>query len=467
MHATPPDEAAEERARAFSPPSSACDSGIDTAGESEPESQDEPDTEDEVEDATSWRRRQEGRGGDESGAIDPRVAGAFDGLNKAIAQNNEVELAYSETQRKLQQQRKDAQASLALLEKKHSRDLRKLERYRSEQAAAQAAALALREVSAQLETALSELEAATETLALQRDGLTMELGPSGWQANAEQLAAQSDEWRVVEAALQKRCADAERAVQRLTREHCVAAAEDEKRAKRVLDMALALGEVLSAALPYLDEQASVEFEEASLERSLRERGEETARAKATVKRAMSDLERISLEIMRQQAVEGAAAHSAATQASETHPLSAQYEAQQVAEAEATAAAAEAAAVAEEAVLRAAAEAEAARWLEALSRRAEEAEGAQPPAAAAQQQQQQPPPPLQPTPPPQQQQQPQQPRQPQQRTPSPSSKLKRADAFARGTASGRHASRRQSFFGEHTEERPAMSSIDFDTVLPTW
>ena len=467
MHATPlADEAAEERARAFSPPSSACDSGIDTAGESEPESQDEPDTEDEVEDATSWRR-QEGRGGDESGAIDPRVAGAFDGLNKAIAQNNEVELAYLETQRKLQQQRKDAQASLALLEKKHSRDLRKLERYRSEQAAAQAAALALREVSAQLETALSELEAATETLALQRDGLTMELGPSGWQANAEQLAAQSDEWRVVEAALQKRCADAERAVQRLTREHCVAAAEDEKRAKRVLDMALALGEVLSAALPYLDEQASVEFEEASLERSLRERGEETARAKATVKRAMSDLERISLEIMRQQAVEGAAAHSAATQASETHPLSAQYEAQQVAEAEATAAAAEAAAVAEEAVLRAAAEAEAARWLEALSRRAEEAEGAQPPAAAAQQQQQQPPPPLQPTPPPQQQQQPQQPRQPQQRTPSPSSKLKRADAFARGTASGRHASRRQSFFGEHTEERPAMSSIDFDTVLPTW
>jgi hypothetical protein len=56
---------------------------------------------------------------------------------------------------------------------------------------------------------------------------------------------------------------------------------------------------------------------------------------------------------------------------------------------------------------------------------------------------------------------------QQRTPSPSTKLKRADAFARGTASGRHASRRQSFFGEHAEERPAMSSIDFDTVLPTW
>jgi hypothetical protein len=112
------EEAAEERARAFSPPSSACDSGIDTAGESEPESQDEPDTEDEVEDATSWRRQQEGRRSDESGAIDPRVAGAFDGLNKAIAQNNEVELAYSETQRKLQQQRKDAQASLAALEKK-------------------------------------------------------------------------------------------------------------------------------------------------------------------------------------------------------------------------------------------------------------------------------------------------------------------------------------------------------------
>ncbi len=281
------------------------DSGLDTPSESEAdpetepetelESPDEPDTEDELEDATLWRQEQ---GGDVE-ELDARVAGAFNELNKAIAQNNEVEAAYSETQRKLQQQREAGQASLAALEKKHGRHLRKLDRYRSEQSAAQAAELALREVSAKLEKARAVLELATEALTLQRDGAT-----------AQQLAerrAGNDDWREVESALQERRADAERAVRRLTRERRVAAAEAERRAKRLLDKAAALGEVASAALPYLARQASVEFEEASLQRSLRERGEDAARAKACVKQAMGDLERISLEIMHNQseAVEGA------------------------------------------------------------------------------------------------------------------------------------------------------------------
>ena len=98
----------------------------------------------------------------------------------------------------------------------------------------------------------------------------------------------------------ERQAAATQNVRRLEAERRRCAAVAEKRARRLVERSAAVGDVASRALPFLARKASQEFKEASLEKSVRERSEDSARAKASVKQAMNELERISLEIMQAQ-----------------------------------------------------------------------------------------------------------------------------------------------------------------------
>ena len=61
-------------------------------------------TTDREDDVTAWRAGASDDG-EEGSALDDRVAGAFDALNSAIAQNNEVERALAEANRALDEQR--------------------------------------------------------------------------------------------------------------------------------------------------------------------------------------------------------------------------------------------------------------------------------------------------------------------------------------------------------------------------
>ena len=64
---------------------------------------------DDEEDATAWRELHE-EFEDDQPAVDGRVASAFDALNEAIAQNNELETAHSAAVRALEVQRLAANA---------------------------------------------------------------------------------------------------------------------------------------------------------------------------------------------------------------------------------------------------------------------------------------------------------------------------------------------------------------------
>lgn len=195
-------------------PASARDSGSDTSSENALDT--EPDTEPETEtdvadedkhhdnDSTAWRAEEEDSDGE---MLDSRVASAFEELNAAIAKNNEVEAQFTEAQRRLQDQREQGQMSLATLEKKHSQHLRKIERFRADQAAAQAAEITLRQVEAELEEAGAILELATETLAVQHEHLTPE--------ERATLRTNCPSWGEAEAALEERRAAAAQTVHRL------------------------------------------------------------------------------------------------------------------------------------------------------------------------------------------------------------------------------------------------------------
>ena len=233
-------------------------------------------------DVTAWRA---GEDEGDADALDSRVAGAFDALNAAVARNNEVEAAHAAAQRQLQATRAEGKALLAPLERRHARQLKKIERFKAEQAAAQREAERLRRLSTDLHAAREVLGLANEALDLQRlyDPCDRDAG-----------------WDEAEAKLKERKAEAEAQVSSLARQRRRCAAETEKRTRRVVEQSAAIGDVAADAMPLLAKQASVELAESTLEASVKARSEATAKAKADVKEAMTDLERISLDIQRQE-----------------------------------------------------------------------------------------------------------------------------------------------------------------------
>ena len=255
-------------------------------GEDEDDRPDEEDTPDE-----EVSSHDEDDGGEEQ-AIDDRVAGAFDALNAAIARNNEVEAAHAEAALKLQLERKEGEVSLAILENKHAAAIRKLRRFRTEQAKALAAAQSLRDCESDLVQAKSLLECASEALDLLHERVCSGDDSMQWDDHSG--------WRESAVALEERKAAATQSVRQLEEARRRCAAEAARHTRRLLACSAQVGEQASAALPYLARQASMEHAEAVLGRELSERSQETAKAKASVRAAMGELERISLDIMQSQ-----------------------------------------------------------------------------------------------------------------------------------------------------------------------
>ena len=237
--------------------------------------------EEKEEDATAWRAGQEDE--DDGGAVDDRVALAFESLNTAIGKNNEIEAAHTEAVRKLEEQKVVGQQHLQILEKNHARQLRKLEKFRQEQEAANEVATTLRGLTRDLSTVRTRFECAVEALELQRNSATDEL-------------RQDAGWREVEAEMESRRKKAEVEMNQLKEERRRCAVEMERRAKKVVERSAAIADVAQDAMPFLAKQASVAFRVKNAEAAVQERGEETAKAKADVKKAMNDLETISLDI---------------------------------------------------------------------------------------------------------------------------------------------------------------------------
>ena len=264
--------------------------------EDEDDTADEDTAEDDIvdEDTTAWRAGVEEDASE--AAVDDRVASAFEALNRAIAHNNKVESAYSTVQRQYEEQQRAGQEVLAKLERRHARQLRKIEQFRKQQSEAREAECQLRRVAADLETAREVLGCSTEAL----ECLKCDAVSDGPKRAPERDAG----WLEAEATLLRRRQVAADDVRRLEaeRRRCMSAVEH--RTRRLIAKSAALGELAEEALPFLARQSSLEYRQANLEASVRERGEETAQAKEAVKAAMGNLEQISLDIMRQQADEG-------------------------------------------------------------------------------------------------------------------------------------------------------------------
>lgn len=240
---------------------------------------------DDEEDATAWRELHE-EFEDDQPAVDGRVASAFDALNEAIAQNNELETAHSAAVRALEVQRLAANA-LKPIRRDHAKHLQRIEKFRAEQAAANGAATELRQADDALMLAREILQCANEALELQREGA----GP------AERADA---DWREAEATLEARRALATADVRRLVGARKRCAAELERRTRRIVERSGTLGDAVGEALVPLAQQASYERQLARAEEHVRATGSQTAKAKASVKEAMHQLETISLDIQQQQ-----------------------------------------------------------------------------------------------------------------------------------------------------------------------
>jgi hypothetical protein len=295
------------------------------------------DSEDE-EDATAWRAGAEPDDAAEA-ELDSRVAGAFESLNMAIAHNNEVEAAHAKAVEELARKKAAGVEELAQLERRHANQLKKIEKFRADQAAAHKAAARLTQISTELSMAREVLQCANEALELQREAAedaqrqraataaaTSKVDPetAAWSrsvthhifgsssgsgkasssasAKVEEMdgRAKSDAFIEAERVLEERQSDASARVRALERQRRKCARGMEKLARRVIESSAALGDLASAALPYLAKQANIENRLGIAEASVRARGEETAQAKAEVRTAMGDLERISNDIMAQQ-----------------------------------------------------------------------------------------------------------------------------------------------------------------------
>jgi hypothetical protein len=134
----------------------------------------------------------------------------------------------------------------------------------------------------------------TEALALQREGATAEM-----RADAT--------WREADATLEVRREAAAEMVNSLTAERKRCASELERRTRRIEQHARSLGDAAHQAMPVLTKRISIDGHVARADARRRSLAEETARAKASVKLAMQDLENISLDIQRQRAQPPAAA----------------------------------------------------------------------------------------------------------------------------------------------------------------
>ena len=247
---------------------------------------DNSDAEDDAEeDVTAWRAGDEECEDADPPAIDGRVADAFEALNEAIAQNNELEAAHSAAVRALEEQKHAAHEQS--VSKQQARQLRRVEKFREEQAAANRAATALRQAEDALSGAREILQCASEALELQRDG-----------ASSEQR--KDADWKEAEAVLEARRAAAARDVRTHVAERKRCAAELERRTRRIVEKTGTLGDAVGEALVPLATQASSERQLARAEETVRATAAETAKAKASVKEAMQQLENISLDIQQQQ-----------------------------------------------------------------------------------------------------------------------------------------------------------------------
>ena len=251
---------------------------VDAGGASDNSASDSDEASTATED-TLWRAQSK----EELERVDVRVSDAFEALNCAIARNNEVEMACGEVQRQLTAQREAGEAKLAILEQRHKRQLRKIDEFREEQRKAREAEGRLHSVSAAARAAREVLECVREALSALQDV------PNDDQGRCE---AQ----RVLEQ--RQRAAEAE--LGRLELQRRRATCDAERCVRRVMKRAAAVSDAAEAALPFLTRLASHEHKQHALQASLREKGEATMQAKALVKEAMGDLERISLDIMKQQ-----------------------------------------------------------------------------------------------------------------------------------------------------------------------
>lgn len=182
--------------------------------------------------------------------VDDRVAQAFDSLNNAIAQNNEVEAKHAAAIRKVQAQEAVAQQTLAPLSKAHRKQIRKIEQFRHEQAAAHEAAARLKRLSLEHANACEVLQCAREALALQREGkegaeveAMREVQRLGEAEGVQRWKAQLATFAEAEQMLEARRAAAEKQVKRLVAERRRCAADAEGRAKRVVEKSAVLGDV--------------------------------------------------------------------------------------------------------------------------------------------------------------------------------------------------------------------------------
>ena len=251
------------------------------------------DSTDYEEDETAWRAGDDD--GDEGEALDDRVAGAFDKLNVAIAQNNRVEAAQTEAIRALEAQKAAGEQSPTMksLEKKHQKQIRKIERFQADQAAASKAAERLRQLPSEIASAEEVLACANEALELQKESGAKRAADAGFKEAYTNL-------KEVEAVLEARCTEAANTVSVLTAERKMLTEDLERTTQRILQRAGSLADATEEALPYLTKKSSYENKVVRAERQVRERGEETAKAKAEVKEAMGNLESISRDIQQRQ-----------------------------------------------------------------------------------------------------------------------------------------------------------------------
>lgn len=243
---------------------------------------------DEDGDVTAWRR---GAGsGDEDedadeGPLDERVAGAFEQLNEAIASNNEVEAAFNAAQRDLAAQKTAHASELDDLQKRCKRQLRRLASFERAKRDARSAADELERASAQLAEAVENEEVAREGVAELREA-----------RKAEGAARDDAVWNETEGRLQRRHAQLLADVKKHRADQRYYASLVEKCTRGVLRRAAALGDVANGAMPFLAAERELAEVEREQEAALLDKQQRAQQAKADVKQAMSELERISLEI---------------------------------------------------------------------------------------------------------------------------------------------------------------------------
>jgi len=246
----------------------------------------------EEEDVTGWRAQEEA----EEEVVDSRVEAALQGLNEAIATNNEVEAAFGAERRQHEAEQRAAVTELLSLEQQLRPQLRALDDFRQSQREAERAGEELKRVAKELAAAQEVAALAEEALSLQREGASpapkiLLRGPprdDGWREVARRMRAQRDEARA--------------RVRRLRADRHYWTEQTERHTAQALRRAAVLSEwgVADGAMPFLMRKRALSEQRRVIAARELQQDTEAGRAKARVKEAMRSLEAISLDIQAEQ-----------------------------------------------------------------------------------------------------------------------------------------------------------------------